>query len=604
MNGAARFDSTKEYLYQLLQDIARGRIQLPDFQRGWVWDDYRIRSLLGSIAKSYPIGTLMMLEAGNQEVRFRPRPIEGVALNGAVQPELFILDGQQRLTALYQALCSGAPVETRDERGRPIKRWYYIDIDKALDDRADREEAIIGLPEDRIIRGFNGEIVQDVSTAELEYEKGLFPLSKVFDCSQWRWDYAEHWKHQPEKTRQFDRFEQDVIKRFERYWVPVITLSRETPKEAVCQVFEKVNTGGVPLTVFELLTAIYAAEDFSLRADWEKRRREMSREPVLRTVEATDFLQAVTLVATYRARETQVSQGVDPRKARPVSCKRGDILDLELRDYQRWADGVTEGFLKAARLLFSQKIFKTKDLPYRTQLVPLAAILAVLGPEAELDGVKGKIIRWYWCGVLGELYGSALESRFARDLPEVVEWVRGGAEPSTVRDANFVPERLLTLRTRNSAAYKGLYVLLMREGALDFQSGELIADRAYYDDSIDVHHIFPRRWCDQYGIDSQRCESIVNKTALSSRTNREIGGASPSMYLPRLEKKAGVTTQRMDEILRSHLIEPSAIRQDDFEAFYKARESALLRYIEQVMDKPVAAGAQAVVQSSTGGATP
>ncbi|WP_324667966.1 GmrSD restriction endonuclease domain-containing protein [Geochorda subterranea] len=589
MNGAAEFDSTKKQLHQSLKDIAEGKIQLPDFQRGWVWDDHRIRSLLGSVAKSYPIGTLMMLEAGNQEVRLRPRPIEGVALNGAVQPELFILDGQQRLTALYQALCSGAPVETRDEKGKPVKRWYYIDIAKALDDRVDKEEAIVGLPEDRIIRGFGGEIVLDVSTPEVEYEKGLFPLSKVFDCAEWRWAYAEYWNHHPEKTRQFDRFDREVIKRFEQYWVPVITLSRQTPKEAVCQVFEKVNTGGVPLTVFELLTAIYAAEDFSLRADWEKRRKEMSREPVLRTVEATDFLQAVTLVATYRAREAQLSQGMDPRAARPVSCKRGDILDLPLRTYQESADAVTEGFLKAARLLFSQKISRTKDLPYRTQLVPLAAILTVLGPEADLDGVKAKIVRWYWCGVLGELYGGALESRFARDLPEVVEWVRGGAEPSTVRDANFMPERLLTLRTRNSAAYKGLYVLLLREGALDFQSGELIADRAYYDDTIDIHHIFPRRWCDEQGIDPQRCESIVNKTALSSRTNREIGGTAPSIYLPRLEKKAGITPPRMDEILRSHLIEPSAIRQDDFDAFYRARESALLRYIERVMGKPVAA---------------
>src|SRR5690349_24067603 len=97
------FDSTKTELSKLLDQIADGTIQLPDFQRGWVWDDEHIRSLIVSIARSFPIGSIMLLEAGGP-ARFQVRPIEGVKARPSVMPERLILDGQQRLTSLTQVL--------------------------------------------------------------------------------------------------------------------------------------------------------------------------------------------------------------------------------------------------------------------------------------------------------------------------------------------------------------------------------------------------------------------------------------------------------------------------------------------------------------------
>src|SRR5258708_1863782 len=120
------FDSTKRPLLDLLQEISAGQIQLPDFQRGWIWDDAHLCSLLASISMSYPIGAVMLLETGNNEVKFKPRPVEGVTLkSGKRLPEQLILDGQQRLTSLFQALKSGSVVKTRDNRGAEVERWYY-----------------------------------------------------------------------------------------------------------------------------------------------------------------------------------------------------------------------------------------------------------------------------------------------------------------------------------------------------------------------------------------------------------------------------------------------------------------------------------------------
>jgi hypothetical protein len=190
--------------------------------------------------------------------------------------------------------------------------------------------------------------------------------------------------------------------------------------------------------------------------------------------------------------------------------------------------------------------------------------------------------------VLGELYGGAIETRFARDLPEVVSRMRGETvEPTTVQESNFQAGRLLTLRTRNSAAYKGLYALLMRDGGRDFRTGEPIEAQTFFDDKIDIHHIFPEKWCKTAKLEPATYNSVINKTAISARTNRQIGGRAPSGYLPAVEKAAGIDAARMDEILASYCIAPESLRADRFWDFYAARAEALLARIEAATGKTI-----------------
>ncbi len=589
MSNGTTFDSTKRPLQEVLREIHEGATQLPDFQRGWVWDDDRIRSLLASISMAFPIGALMTLSTGG--VKFKPRPVEGTEPSlSTIAPDILILDGQQRLTSLYQALMGRGPVHTKDAKGKKIKRWYYVDMGAAMNPNGDREDAIRSVPGDRLVKRFGGEIGLDLSSPEKEYEQGLFPATRIFDAAPWRREFNRYWNHDSDQADLFDHFEVGVLERFKQYQVPIIKLTKETPKEAVCLVFEKVNTGGVSLTVFELVTAAFAAENFQLRDDWRARETHLkSSLPVLHGIDNDDFLQAICLMATRSRRIDAIQSGTPVDRAPGISCKRKDILKLTVEDYKAWADRAVQGFERAARFLHQQKIFRAKDIPYRKQIVPLAAILAMLGLEGETEGARRKIARWYWCGVLGELYGSAIESRFARDLPEVLDLVRGkDAEPITIHDANFAPNRLITLRTRNSAAYKGLYALLMRDGGLDFRTGEPIEGQTFFDDKIDIHHIFPRKWCEMNGIPAEDYNSIINKTAISARTNRSIGAKAPSIYLGTLERVAEIPLERMNELLRSHLIPPSSLRADDFGVFFEQRADALLGRIEDAMGKDIA----------------
>ena len=134
----ASFDSTKHHIDQILNDVGNGKTQLPDFQRGWVWDDHHIRDLIASVSLSFPIGAVMTLETGGDDVSFKPRPIEGADESNFTQkePDTLVLDGQQRLTSLFQSLKSGKPVTTRDTRGRKIRRWYYLDMKKCISEDA------------------------------------------------------------------------------------------------------------------------------------------------------------------------------------------------------------------------------------------------------------------------------------------------------------------------------------------------------------------------------------------------------------------------------------------------------------------------------------
>ena len=584
-------------LSALLSKVQSGLIQLPDFQRGWVWDDDRIRALLASISKGFPVGAIMTLSA-DADIRFKTRPIEGVQLNGA-KPEVFLLDGQQRLTSLYQAMLHPGPVDTKDNRGKKIKRWYYVDMLKAVDDTVDREDAIFSLPEDRkITKDFGRETMLDLSSEELEYENHMIPTERLLNSMTWMLGYINFWnkthaEHPESDATVFSmRFQASILNAMTGYLLPVINLVASTPKEAVCTVFEKVNTGGVVLTVFELVTASFSADGFVLRDDWAARKARLyDSYGALQNVTADQFLQAITLLATQERRRQTIRGGASGRSVPGIGCKRRDILNLSLEEYLSWADKVEDGFKAAARFLLGQFVFRSHDVPYGTQLVPLAALHVELGHEMNTADAKARLERWYWSGVFGESYGGTTETQFALDLTEVASFIRGGAEPALVSEANFIPERLLSLRTRNSAAYKGLYALQMKNAAADWLTGEALTVATWTaHNSIEIHHIFPKACCESFDpkIPPRIYNSVINKTPIDAVTNRKIGGRSPSRYLRIL--KSGISEEMLDQVLKAHWINPDHLRSDHFAKFFVERGEAMLKLVGRAMGKDIGSG--------------
>ena len=367
-------------LRQLLYDVQEGKIQLPEFQRDWTWDDNRIRGIIASLSQGYPMGAVMQLQYGNPDIKFKYRTITGVE-NKNVTPEYLVLDGQQRLTSIYQSTYSNQVVATKTDKGKSIKRFYYLDMNKCLDDNEDRLDAVISVPEDRKIKAnFDRDIIMDLSTREFEYQLKMFPINIIYDNTQlmqWNFGYMMYYENDKVACDLLNRFQKEVVETILQYKLPVITLDKSTPREAVCKVFENVNTGGVPLTVFELVTATYATNEFDLRKDWEKCKKiiraenEMLRTDLLDGIDEINFLTSVTLYTSYKNKIAG--------KSGTVSCKKKDVLNLPYEYYLENRDEVLEGY-KIAR-----EFYRTYNKAF--------SISKILSPkQKELDCQNQEVI--------------------------------------------------------------------------------------------------------------------------------------------------------------------------------------------------------------------
>ena len=323
------FQTPQHPLKDLLPRVAKGEIQLPDFQRGYVWEENQVRELLVTIASGFPLGVVMTLQTGNDQVRFKPTPVAGAdATAASVEPKLLLLDGQQRLTSLTQALWGGGVVQAHDKK-KLVKRRFYIDIEQAVSQPDNLDVAVKVLPDDgKLKENFDRDIVLDVSTKEKQLEHGYFPLWLSYS------DEGTNWLFEYGNMTVAKAFLNGVLSTIKSYAIPSIELDQDTSKEAVSTVFEKVNQGGTRLTVFELLTAKFAGDaahyaahgtDFRLKDDWTKTAAVIEQYPALQGVEQTEFLQGLMLLTSHAG-------------SKATTARKEDILRLELSDYITWAD--------------------------------------------------------------------------------------------------------------------------------------------------------------------------------------------------------------------------------------------------------------------------
>lgn len=563
--------SHDEALSDILRDVHSGEIQLPEFQRNWIWDDQKIRRLIASISQSYPIGVITMMKYKAVPLKLGHRLLTGADGKDNAVEEL-ILDGQQRLTAIYCAAFSSKAVSVQGK-----DQFYYLDIKKCLDPNEERINAIVAVPEDRKIKtNFNRDIVLDLSTREQEYEHEMFPLNLAFNSTEhmdWSNGYKEHHDYSREFIHRVDSFFREVITSITAYKLPVIKIEKAST-EAVCKIFENINVGGMVLTVFELVTAAFSAQGFNLREDWEKCRKKIHDRTtdVLNCVDEMSFLKSITLYSKYNAEKGT------------ASCRNTDLLDLPLGVYKSSRDALLKGYERTRTFLYNQCVFRLRDLPYPAQIIPLSAICAHLDDHTFNEPATQNILkRWFWCGIFGENYS---DTNYVNDIVDVLNSIHGRkSQNRTVNAAFFNPERLLTLKTRQSAAYKGILALLYCKGSRDLVAGTGMDVAKSMDKTPEIHHIFPSKYCREQGYDQAKYDSVINKTPLLAASNKFIGGAAPSVYAAKIMKKASITDAELRARLKSNLIDYDSFMVDDFDAYFEARKQKLLDLIISAMDK-------------------
>ena len=556
-------DTNPRALKDLLSEIHNRTSVLPDFQRDFVWEPGATQELIVSIANNYPAGSILRVRDSKRV--FAAREFEGAPRLDGCQHTFLVLDGQQRLTSLYQAFYGAG------------EHRYFLDLRKLIDG-VDFEEAIFH------VRAAT-KWAKQREDFDLQAKELLLPLSVLKGGAgrfgQWSRKVCRRLPH-AERIDLEDKLaeiEETWIRVIDDYHFPVVTLSDKTEPDALCTIFETLNRTGVKLSVFELLTARFWPQNVNLRAMWDAA---LAQNAILADFDVDPYyvLQAISLAS---------------RKA--PSCKRGDVLNLTAEDIKEWWDMVIRGLVLGLEILRDDcKVMLPKWLPYKTMMPPLAAVIAKVGtPRSAQAGVhREKLKRWFWCAVFGQSYESAPNSKSAKDVTELSEWLMGGDPPESVTSFRFDPRALRDVTPRQRSIYRGAICLMLCGGARDFHTQAVISGRLMNEQGIDDHHIFPAAYLERKGVALSRLrDCVLNRTLIDRTTNQIISDRAPSDYL---EEIRALPDFPFEAVLSSHGLpadESSPLFRNDYETFLSQRQDWLWAKIKEVTKADEAADLEA-----------
>ncbi len=550
------FDPSAEKLRYLLASIHNREMALPDFQRDFVWDPSATEELIESICQSFPAGSLLRIRNHNGFF-FVPREFAGAPLLDGHAPSYLTLDGQQRLTSLYQAFYGAG------------SHQYFMDLNGLISGK-DLEDCVF------FMRNRDGE--SEYGTIASQAKALVFPLRRLFGDNngfeEWLDEILEIRPEPDEEKKELKKALRSAretwLKPVDDYEFPMVTLVEGTGAEAVCTIFETLNRTGVKLSVFDLLAARFWPEELRLRDLWK-------------TAQA-----ASPILADFKVDPYYVLQSIALVTAEAPSCKRSDVLKMDVARVRTSWDRVVGGFVSALNMLRDDcGVILPEWLPYSSILIPLSSLMAhvetLTGPQA--GAARNKVKRWFWCSVFGQAYDNAANSQAAKDFTDVKRWIADGQPPEVVTSFAFDVESLRNTTPRQRAIYKGVIALVLRNGALDFHNATQITSGMMTKERIEDHHVFPRDYIGSSmpEVTDTLRDCVLNRTLIDKSTNASIRNRPPALYLG--EVRASLGDQNFNRLLSTHLLpagEGSPLLRNDFERFLEIRQQLISEKIQQV----------------------
>lgn len=585
----------------LIQRLREGRFVIPDFQREFEWRPWDIRDLMRSIFLDYYIGSLLLWK-GTKE-NYEALSCENLyGYQGQNNREYIVLDGQQRLTAMYYAFFApDLPLPNRTSRF-----VYFIHVDKFM---AEMHDEAFGY--DRLTNRWAKLLKNETQ----QYANHIFPLSVVgsggWDLPNWVQGYKKYWEEQESATKAEGKDEQARIAAnhavnaqafgehlksiTEQYQVSYVELDRSLPVDKVCDIFTQINSKGIRLDVFDLINALLKPKGLQLKQLWRDAAPRFSFIDSDKT--NVYILQVMSILRQNYCSPKYLYfllPGQEKQVRDPDGTRRSEVLIHSVDEFrQRW-DGAVAALESAVGMLRHPQEFgvaSSNYLPYVSILPVFSALQAhvrTITANRRLDAQR-KIRHWYWASVFTARYSGSVESTSARDFLDVKAWIdNDDAAPSLIGEfaSRF---RTLDLRTetkRGTSVYNGIFNLLVLQGARDWMSGNIPQHG-----DLDDHHIVPDSW-GRANLSGNLINSILNRTPLTKETNRYvISDRLPNEYLPELIAQNG--ERQVRAILESHFISPAAFDillrnpfgPEDFEAFIAERQRTLQDAIENLLIK-------------------
>ena len=574
----------KRKLVGLVEQSFEGKICLPDFQRDFVWPPDQIADLLRSILRGYFVGSLLLLRCDRDKPPFSPTLLRGAkSIYTETKPELLLLDGQQRLTSLIYALTApDLPL-----KGTKLRRWFFIDLDLLSKD-PDHDDIVI----ERSKRD-----VADLHSPEAQYQRHLLPctvLLRPADFYKWR-DGFEDWvrANQPDKEVMF-RSEwrqawQKIVDCVQNFEVPLVELPRVAEDDAdamgrVCAIFEKLNSTGVDLSVYDLLTARLYRSKIALHKLWDEACED---NPLLDAW--SDGKADTNKFGVLVLRTLALLRDLDPKPKMLISL---DPAGFE-NDWRRAARAMNRALeIVTAVHEDGMGVFHRDWLPNFSLLPVLAALRAIIEDRNLGERERRQVRHWYWCSVFLERFSSAVESKSRKDYSEFYRhWFSDDPAPTIFAEARRIASAEFSIRSATSNAsgiYCAVFCLLAKRGARDWSRGEHIELQSLQD-----HHIFPKDYLKRHGIaPGDRTNTVVNRTLIADQTNNKIRAKAPAAYL----ESADIFSAPPATLLPAHFVDESGLaalklaKEDStesgqksalaaYDAFLAAREALIIRTI-------------------------
>jgi hypothetical protein len=548
---------------QLLKKAKVGQFKLPQFQRDFVWNEAQVALLIDSIARNYPIGSLLLLEP-SPEIRLSTRSLQVAVLESDLSQEipiseseinetiiedltseaqeLLILDGQQRMTSIVRVLLNANPNKT-----------YWFDLQDLYDsfeeERSDWIRKTPGRAKDMTRN--NGRWIRADLVLEAEEQKYVIDY------------FLSFFGHERDKAMLAIQKVNRIFETIRNYEVPYILLEGQEGIEAICRIFETINSTGTRLTTFDLAVARYFP-DPDLRDMYESAR---ASHPVLSDfeVDGERILQTIVLL----------EKNTEPSRSKQLGLTRDDI-------HRYWDKAVT-ALVAAIKWAQTECGLEPRYYVGESQLVALAGVLAGLSPAEQkkfLVEKRDQLVQWFFSNVLQSGFRATNYRIFThyKSLQKLLEEgeIPGDDMPTVKLDL----ESLIGL-TKSDNRYKAILALLRRLVSEDFYSGSKIES-----DSLEMHHIFPR----SFGAKKQ-VDSIANLVPLTRESNQLLSNRNPSEYIPELRERLGVdiANQRLAlALFPVHFapdgnLKPFTLSDDQYEPFLRERGRLILKKIKEAV---------------------
>ncbi|PXF63760.1 GmrSD restriction endonuclease domain-containing protein [Kangiella spongicola] len=522
----------------LINEIQKGIIKIPKFQRDFVWTIDKTAKLLDSILKGYPIGTFILWQTDE-----RINDIKNVGnLNIPDTPDgvkvQYVLDGQQRITSLFAAYL-GAHIQKVGEKKITDYGCIVVNLDVDINDNDEQ-------------------VITEEPTGE-----NFISLSDVLNFMDRMTDIKERFSDENfKKIHAYSRA-------FDTYDFSTVILRKEDIDSAI-EVFTRINTGGQTLTLFEIMSAKTYDEpqNFDMQVKWEGFINEL-KEIKYEGISSSVVLSLLALLLS-----------------RTKECKRKTILALEKQSIIDSWDSVISA-LKDSIDYFrtTYRIPVSQLLPYDSLLVPFAYFFHV--NKGKPDGSQRKYLEeFFWRISLSSRYSSSTESKLAQDIKRI-DLILGGQRPD-YSDIKVNLDSAQTLIDTNFSAgnsyCKAVLCLLAYQEPKDFQdNGKVILDNSWLKvaSSKNYHHFFPKAYLRNKTV--LNSNSLVNITFVSDHLNkRKIGAKAPSQYIADFQDE----NSQINKALQTHFIdlEGFGIESNDYETFLQARAKLIYQELKSRID--------------------